>query len=86
MPPKEDVRKKPTREEQLRSKSADSRWNAVGKNLSNAVSRSLPTMNKKVTVDFERFFFLFAVFANFQICCYLRGFVVYDIFKGGFPY
>ncbi|EYC31974.1 hypothetical protein Y032_0003g1337 [Ancylostoma ceylanicum] len=51
MPPKEDVRKKPTREEQLRSKSADSRWNAVGKGLSNAVSRSLPTMNKKVDVN-----------------------------------
>ncbi|CAJ0589962.1 unnamed protein product [Cylicocyclus nassatus] len=47
MPPKDEAKKKLTREEQLRSKSADSHWNAVGKGLTNAVSKSLPQMNKK---------------------------------------
>ncbi|KAK6026027.1 hypothetical protein OSTOST_08057 [Ostertagia ostertagi] len=48
MPPKADPKKKPV---DPRSKSADSRWNAVGKNLTNAVSKSLPTMNRKGAVN-----------------------------------
>nr|CDJ89228.1 Ion transport 2 domain containing protein [Haemonchus contortus] len=48
MPPKADPKTKPN---DPRSKSADSRWNVVGKNLTSAVSKSLPTMNRKGAVN-----------------------------------
>ncbi|KAJ1348949.1 hypothetical protein KIN20_004356 [Parelaphostrongylus tenuis] len=43
--------KRQTNKDENRSKSEDSRWNAVGKSLSGAVSRSFPTMSKKNQVD-----------------------------------
>lgn len=49
MPPKADPKQKKTVDP--RSKSADSRWNAVGKGLTNVVSKSLPTMGRKVAVN-----------------------------------